>query len=1125
MFRIFQSNRHEPLLEALLEALETPAGSHPLEPQIVVCERDIGRWVLQSMARRTGIACNVDTPPPASFVWQTLRELFPGTPRQSPWEKGALAWQLMGLLQGELLEDPAFVPVREYLARDPDKRKRYQLAQRIASLFDQYMVYRHRMVLDWEADRLTTSAPDEAWQQKLWRAVADSVGTQHRARLLAHCLDAAIHGTLPTCNLPARISVFAVPALPPAYVEVLAALGQATQTQVDLYAINPCRQFWEDAKTLSALWLEAERYGEAAQELLQEANPLLASGGARIQHYFAQLTQHDAGETPDLFEEPTADTLLGRLQLDLLDNRHCRNVDDIPPIRPTSPLGRLQHALLGPGKIDWQATDASLQCHGCHSLQREVEVLHDCLLEAFQRDPTLQPAEVVVLTPDIALAAPYVEAVFGAAEKTPRHIPWALADVPRRGAHPLIGAFEQLLALPESRLAASEVLGLLEVPAVARRHGRLGPSALANLRRWVSEAGIRWGLDADDRAALPGFGGVVGGANTWRFGFDRLFTGLAVDDAGTLVAGCAPYVELDGSDASVLGMLRGFIERLAEWREQLSRAQTAQGWRDAVRALCEHFFDAESPEEEAAIDAIDEAARNFLDETRLGNHAAPITPAVFREDFARRLEEPGGGGGLLRGVVTFARLAPARSLPYRMVCLIGMNDERFPRREVTPSFDLARTNPQPGDRSRREDDRHLFLETLLAARDRLYVSYTDRSLRDNAPLQASVVVEELLDYATDILVGRNAQAALRDQARAALVVQHPLQAFSPRQFRPEDPRVFSYDNDWLPAARARGAGVAETPRQLCATPLPPPAIADGVRQIDLDDLVSCLRQPARWFLQKRLNVYFDKANATPDDAEPFQLSSDFALDREWLDTLLAGESDDDWRQLLGARGQLPLGAFGALAFEARRTELEALHARLAKDPNHYAPLDIRIPLAPDLVLGGRLPAVANHLQRFVTTSKKLHASLHLEAWIRHLALAAVVGSEARTKLEALEESAVLDAADLAPQAVLLDLVALFDAAQREPLRFFPKSAWVYVEQVALKDAGPMQALARALACWRPDFGSDDMVPEAEDPNYNACFGHEADPLAHPDFTRFADRILGPAARQLREGKQRAGGKA
>ena len=1122
MFRIFQSNRHEQLLDALLEALETPCDVHPLAPEVVVCERGIDRWVLQSLARRTGIACNLETPPPAAFIWQALRQLFPGVPRQSPWEKAALAWQLFALLGGELLQDPAFAPVREYLASDPDQRKRYQLAQRLAGLFDQYMVYRHDMVLAWEAGRQVTGSADEAWQQKLWRAVADRCATRHRAHLLAQCLDAAARGALPAHDLPQRISVFAVPALPPVYVEVLAALGQVTQ--VDLYALNPCREFWEDAKKLSALWPEAERYGEQAEHLLQEANPLLASGGARIQHYFAQLTQHDAGDTPELFREPPAGTLLGRLQLDILDNRHCRDAAEGPSIAADSPLGRLRQAILetDSGAVDWRATDGSLQCHGCHSLQREVEVLHDRLLEAFQLDPTLQPADVLVLAPDIALAAPYIEAVFGAAEKTPRHIPWTLADVPRRGAHPLIGAFEQLLALPESRLAASEVLGLLEMPAVSRRFGRLGPEALASIRRWVAGTGIRWGFDGRDRAAAPGGGGVDSEANTWRFGFDRLFTGLAVDDACTLVAGRAPYVDLEGSEAAVLGMLRAFIERLAEWRLQLSRAQTAEAWRDAVRTLCEQFFDAESPEEEHALDAIDEAARAFLDDTRLGNHVAAISPEVFREDFGRRLEEPGTRGGLLRGVVTFARLAPARSLPYRMLCLIGMNDERFPRREAGLSFDLARAKPQPGDRSRREDDRHLFLETLLAARDRLHVSYTDRSLRDNAALQASVVVEELLDYALDVLVGPNAGADLRGRARKALVVQHPLQPFSPRQFRPDDPRVFSYDTDWLPAAQARGTGV-ELARPLCAAPLPPASHtpANEPREIDLAELESCLRQPARWFLRQRLNVFFEKENAAPDDSEPFQLASDFALDREWLDRLLLAQANDEWQQLLRARGQLPLGVLGALSFEARSIALESLRTRLAQDPGTYAPLDVRIQLAPNLVLVGRLPEVAGCVQRVITTSKKLHATLYLEAWVRHLALAAVMGSEALTRLESLEESSTLDALDIAPQASLLDLVAVLDAAEYAPLRFFPKSAWVYEEQTVLKGNSPPQALARALACWKPDFKTEDQTPEAEDPNYQACFGHETDPLAHPAFTQLADRILGPAARQLLYSKQRA----
>lgn len=1069
MLNVFTGNRQEVLLQALARRLDTPAAGNLLTPELIVTERGMDRWLWQQLAAQHGIAANLDLQLPAGFIWKTLRAQFPAAPQQSPWERGALTWRLLAQLDPSQLADPEFATVRHYLQGDDDQRKRFQLAGRLADLFDQYLVYRHEMVLAWEQNRLTGAGADEPWQMKLWQRVVADAGNEHRARLLQRFFAAANDGRIDAAGLPARVSVFAVPALPPAYLQVLAAL--AAHTQIDIYALNPSAAFWGDALRTREQAAAFARYGDAAALHLANGNPLLANGGGRIQQYFLDLEDYNVQPTPELFVEPDGDTLLARVQRDIFHNAEPA---------PTSPPD----------------IDDSIQLHGCHSLLREIEVLHDRLLDRFQRDRSLAPHDVLVLTPDIGRAAPYIDAVFGSALGTAREIPYAMVDLPRATEQPLTAVLRSLLALPESRLTVNEVLGLLETPAVARRCGQLSTADLDTLRHRVQTAGIRWGLDANDRAArgLP-----ADNRHSWQFGLERLFLGLAMDDAGQLVAGRAPVADIEGSDGIALGKLQSFVDRLAAARQRLARAQDAASWRALVAQLLTDFCAPEGADEERIVEAIDEAAREFLTETQLAGHTAPIPPAVFREDFLARLAQPAARGGLLRGALTFAQLTPARSMPYRIICLVGMNHDLFPRRQTETTFDLVAAAPQRGDRSRREDDRHLFLETLLSARETFYVSYSDRSLRDGAVQQPSVVVNELIDA----VIGPQSDPRRREAVHDALLTQHPLQPFSPRQYDARDPRLFSYDPDWLPATRQ--LGVTRARNAFCAQALPdnvPDNSSDG-GEIRLADLQRCLKHPVRWFLERRLGVYLTERDDIPDDNEPFALAEDFAIDEDWLSSALAGRSADEHFALLAARGDLPQGAFARLDWQARVEKLSPLLERLRADADGWSPLDIDLPLADGRRLTGRLNQVRDRHMRLASSAGKPHARLLLQAWIDHLVLCAVRGADCETRIETVGERAILRAPPQAAGDLLADLVTLYDDAMRQPLRLFPKSAW---DRARAKT--PERGHDAAHARWHGNSFST-AEPESVDRNFRVCFGHEDDPLADAQFTALATRVFSP----------------
>ncbi|MCU0767434.1 MAG: exodeoxyribonuclease V subunit gamma [Gammaproteobacteria bacterium] len=1078
MLRIVSSNRQEALLDALSERLRVPADDNPLAPELIVAERGIDTWLLQQLAERRDVAANIEFRLPGTFVWQALAALVPDVPKQSRFDAAPLTWRLMRLLPG-LLDQPDFQTIAGYLDDDADGRKRYQLCARIAAAFNDYLVYRPRMILGWEKGRATTDSPDEIWQLRLWEAVTAEIGHDHRARLLER-FAALSDETVAAAALPRRVSVFGVPALPPVYVEALAKLAQGRD--VDLYVLNPSEEFWGDL--VDPRQLSSDPAGLAYAHDLP--NRLLASWGQPVRFFLSGLYGHSA-EYVDAWGGPAQPaTLLQRIQADV------RELTETTGWAP-------------------DAEDQSLRVASAWGPMREVEALHDWLLDRFQRDRTLKPRDVAVLLPDVERYAPYVQAVFGAAEGTPRHLPWTLADVPPRATFPVLGAVEQLLRLPESRFTVSEVVGLLEVPAVARRF-ELDDAALSALRGALRAVHAHWGLDAAMRAQILGVAAeAAGSAHTWETALRRLFLGVAMPEQDAPVHGVAPAPLFEGQAAAALGRLASLVERLAHWHAALVAARPPTAWVRAVHALVEALLEPASADDEQALEALSAALGAFDREAGEGGFEAPLTLAVFRDDLLGRLGAPDGRGRFLDGRVAVAALTPMRSLPFRLIAVLGLNGDAFPRAHAAAGFDLVAQAPAAGDRSRRLDDRHLFLETLLSAREALYLSYTGRQARDGSEAQPSVVVSELLDCVVAMQGGEPA----RDAVLGRLVVEHPLQPFSRRYFEgdpAQDGPLYTYDGDWVvPAREAAGLRAGRPP--FCAGPLPERE-GDATADLPLESLSRCLAQPTAFFLRERLGVDLRNDEETLSDDEPFALDGlqAYALKTEWLEHRLAGRDAAAQRALVCARGDLPVGAFGELAWQTVADAVEPLADSLAPQLAGARALPVDLQVAGRRVTGTLRGVTPRGLVRYTVASFK--PKYLLGAWVSHLALLATAPPDTgpQTRLVTGDETWVLGpVAD--PLGELAALVRIRDEALREPLPFFPETSWCWAKHAA----EPEKARSAAWRAWQPNEYAERRA-ESEEAANRIAWGHRPDPFG-PRFEALAEAVYRPllAAARLEDG--------
>ncbi|MEL0169472.1 MAG: exodeoxyribonuclease V subunit gamma [Pseudomonadaceae bacterium] len=918
---IIHGNRLETLRELAVDWMR----AHPLAPLenevILVQSNGIAQWLQMALAADPaqggcGIAAALDVQLPARFLWDSYRGVLgrDSVPEQSPLDKQPLTWRLMRLLPA-LQDHPDFAPLKRFLADDHDCRKRYQLAVRLADLFDQYQVYRADWLNDWAAGRdhigLARTGPrplddEERWQPALWRAVLADVGAERLSdsragihpRFVQHLLDCDSR----PLSLPRRVIVFGISSLPAQTLEALAVIGRFSQ--VLLCVLNPCEYHWGDIVADQDLLRheyrrQQRRPGSPIQldesTLHQHAHPLLAAWGKQGRDYINLLDQHDerasyearfaniAGGRVDLFEAPTGDTLLQQLQQDILQLRPLAESRELWPAVDTS-------------------QDQSIRFHLAHSPQREVEVLQDQLLAAFAADPDLKPRDIIVMVPDVNLYAPHIQAVFGQhSGDDPRAIPFTLADQGQRGQEPLLIALEHLLRLPDSRLPVSEVLDLLDVPALRSRFG-LSEADLPTLQRWIEGAGIRWGLDQQRRTELgmpPGLD-----ANSWRFGLRRMLLGYASGSADAWQQ-IEPYDEIGGLDAALIGPLSALLDALDRHELQLAEPAPPARWGERLRQLLADFFTADSDRDQLLVAQLNEGLADWLElcDSVALDVALPLN--VVAEAWLDGVGQSQLSQRFLAGAVNVCTLMPMRAIPFKRICLLGMNDGDYPRAQPPLDFDLMGKDYRPGDRSRREDDRYLLLEALLSARDALHISWVGRSIRDNSERPPSVLIGQLRDH-----LAAGWQAADGHDLLHALTVEHPLQPFSRRYFS-ADSALFSYAREWRQLHDDRAVDDANL--SLSDVTLEAP--------IELLALQRFLRNPVEHFFAARLKVWLQEQQSSAEDNEPFALDGlqRHQLSQWLLEQVQQADPQDDWQTLLlehasrlQQRGALPLAGFGEL---------------------------------------------------------------------------------------------------------------------------------------------------------------------------------------------------------------------
>ena len=1029
-------------------------GDPLLAERIVVPHPIVGQWLRLQLASLLGVAAHLRIELPAEFAWAAMREAVPTLATVPEYEPAYLRWRIFERLGRWDSDDE----IARYV-EDGDSRKRFELADRLAIAYDRCLVYRPDRIRAWQAGE------PSGWHGRLWAELAADRQPDQRAASM-HWIDAidsyrsALAGALTERTERPRVSFLAVATMSPSILELLHLATAAMD--VHLFLLSPRRDFWSNVPACTAGGYYAEE-NELLEAWGRPARDLQALLNGR--HAPVQVDQSPAREQPD------GGTCLSTVQAEIAGAAAA--VASAAPVDP----------------------DDSIQIHVCHSPAREVEVLHDRLLGVFDKHPDLQPADVLVLTPDLDTYAPIIAAVFGAAGRI-------RFQIGRRrfteGA--ALTAFLDLLGLPGSRYTANAVLAPLRAASVRACLG-IGEGDLEGIRDAVHRAGIRWGLDAAHRTEtdVP-----ASPYHNWRHGLRRLLLGYAIDAAGggdVLLDDVSPCA-LDrwdfrsgAADYERLGRFLHYCEStfaLNDWSQSVLRPSE---WAAKLRTEVLDRFFAVPPGSPLEVSrepgTVAQLIDDFVVECGHAGVDAPVPFAVLRDVLREHAAATTRGVPRLADGVTVTGLTVGQALPAGVVCAVGMNDGAFPRRPRAMPFDFltylfGEDARQPGDRDPRDDDRYAFLEVLLAARRCLLLTYTGRDLQEDKPIPPSLVVSELTEYLDRRFAGGDGH-----RKPGLWQTHHPLQPFSPRYFRADEPALFSYSAPMAAAAAALGASRGAPERfagELDG------AGAGAIPEIELDELIRFAASPSRHFARHRLGLHLDVRDDELLDDEPFQLD---ALQAWQLKSDLA-----DWGKasevraagLAAAGGLLPPGNMAEIQHRESAGEVARLRAALLPFSDHTAAAEVDVALNDTRIIGvvERFHGEKNELVWW--RIGRIRAKDRLAVWLGLLALTATRDCRLTACLFGSKDGGGSGTISGPPperaRALLGDWVTAWREGHNKPLPFFAETSWKWLERPS-----------SAASAW-----SGQPWSEGNDPVHQMIFGD--DPV-DDSFKEMARRLLGP----------------
>jgi exodeoxyribonuclease V gamma subunit len=554
-----------------------------------------------------------------------------------------------------------------------------------------------------------------------------------------------------------------------------------------------------------------------------------------------------------------------------------------------------------------------------------------------------------------------------------------------------------------------------------------------------------------------------------------------------VVRGILPYEEMEGDAVQPLASLVSFMHTLWEVQDACRASMTPEEWSTLFLHVLDTGIQAEASQnwQEDSLRAV---VRELDRSSTHGAYDSPLSHGAVRWWVRARLDRERSSRRFASGGVTFCSMLPMRTVPFTFIGMLGLNQETYPRQDHLPAFDLIHTQTRPGDRTRRDDDRHLFLESLMSARQVIRISWVGRSIRDNNETPPSVVVAELLDWLGAACTPEHGEGSSTPQT---LTRMHPLQPFSPLRFCTPSIDRGSHDPVYALAAKAM-LGDQEVEPRFMESILPLPEHAQ--LEIPLHTLLRCVENPSRTLLQDRLGLQLQRWEDTLKEREALAPDSLdlYPLRAAVLDLLVQGlDPEGAWAQLKPT-GLFPGGPVGRCLFDGLMAEMDELIEVVRpwhegeRVPQQEVDLNVPTKRGPTRVYGSLTDLRPN--AQLLLIPAKLKEKYRLRAWVRHLVLCALEGddlprttviagvnpkpgkNEPRYKI--VEFMEVED-----PLPLLGRLVGMYWWSMQEPVAFFPEVSWPASDPDFQRDLNLDEQVRESRKHFRPLIVPAGLAPK------------------------------------------------
>ncbi len=1054
---LHRAERADRLVTALGDLLSIPLPDPFATEIICVPTRGVERWLSQGLAQRLGAApgrtdgvcVGVDFPSPRRLVARALAGSAEGEDID-PWQPHRAVWPLLRVIDGCRGEPWAallwhYLGANERSAELDQLRagRRWSTARHLAGLFARYAATRPTMIDSWsqghDVDASGSPLPaDRAWQAELWRRLRGELGVPSPAERVQAAL-ARLRLEPNSSDLPERLSVFGATRLDPDHLLVLTALGD--HRDIHLWLAHPSPTLWASVQAAS------DQNGFGSSPVLRRADDhteslvrhrLLAYLGRdvrELQLAIGSINPHTADLHHGAREPSEPACLLGWLQSDIAANGPIRPSDERPLLKDD---------------------DRSVQFHACHGPDRQVEVLREVLVGLLADDATLEPRDIVVMCPDIETFAPLIAASFGLdtpqtqAEHPGHRLRVRLADRSLRQLNPLLALVSRLVALADSRVEASALLDLCAAPPVARKFS-FSQDDLERLHDLVPRAGVRWGFDAAHRRRFQ-MGEFR--QNTWSAGMERLLLGVAMDETGQHFIGTTlPLDDVDASDVDLVGRLAELVARVSRLTEACHATQPLIAWVELFKQVIEMLASVPPTDSWQLSHAYQQLGELAVATDQASDVALSLAEvsALLSDAFRGRASR----ANFRTGTLTVCTMLPMRSVPHRVVCLLGVDDGVFPRKQPPDGDNILADEEWVGDHDVRSEDRQLLLDAVMSALERLVVIFAGCDPRSGVAIPPAVPIGELLDS-----LDTTARTQDGEPVRRKITTRHPLQPFDATNFIPGALGAhpgFSFDPAGLRAVRAASRERGPAVHVFGRVPLPE---RDDDGLVSLSDLVRFFNHPIQALVYERAGLWLTKPDEEPDEQIPVNLSGleAWSIGERLLRLRMGGYNPDSLIAAEWRRGYLPPRAFGQKAIHNITEQVDQL-VQTAQPflTDRPAPYEVLAELG-EVRLTGTVSGVIGDSIVHVSYSK-LAAKHRLRAWLELLALtvtdpsrawqAVTIGRGGCSQLRAVDPTWA--------GKVLADLIDLCATGLREPIPFSPKTS---AEYAALRYRDRQPALYR-----------------------------------------------------------------